>query len=251
MQSAGLYLHIPFCEKKCGYCDFYSVTATNQIDRYLTAIKKEISLIAENYSDYSFNTVYFGGGTPTILSVKQIRTIWYELQKRLAIQHPAEITIEANPGTINFQMMLELKMLGFNRLSLGVQSFHATDLKILGRIHGINDILGSFEAARKAGFNNINLDLLNAFPGLTLKRFEASLNAAVQLEPEHISCYNLIYERGTPFYKKLESGLFQQLSETEEAEYLIRTIDILDNAGYSAYEISNYSKSPEFYCQHN
>lgn len=249
--EAGLYIHIPFCEKKCDYCDFYSITLLDQIEGFVQALQNEIEIHAHYFKNYTFKTLFWGGGTPSLLNEKQIAQIWDSLKLNFHFKDEAEITIEANPGTLNSSKLYFLKDLGFNRLSLGVQSFVPGELTFLGRIHSVNDIYKSFYDARDAGFSNINIDLMTAFPGITLRSFRKSLNKALQLKPEHISCYTLIFEPGTVFYKKMRRGKLIPVDEDEEASYYEIASEVLQTNGYLHYEISNFSLGEKYICKHN
>lgn len=249
--KAGLYIHVPFCEKKCEYCDFYSITRLDQTDSFVQALDKEMEIRAPDFSDYSFETIFLGGGTPSLLNENQMQQIWQSLQTHFSFALLPEVTLEANPGTLSFPKLRFLNELGFNRLSLGVQSFHDSELAFLGRIHSAAEVYESYGAARDAGFTNINIDLMTAFPGITLQSFESSLAAAVQLQPEHISCYTLIFEPGTPFYKKMRQGKLTPLAEEEEASYYRTASEVLKAHGYLHYEISNFARSEEHICRHN
>jgi oxygen-independent coproporphyrinogen-3 oxidase len=251
MTSAGIYIHIPFCQRKCGYCDFYSLTKLQDRSGYLTALLTEIELVAKKYPDMIFDSIYLGGGTPTLLSAEQIRMIWESLNNHFSIEEVGEFTIEANPGTVDITKLAKLRKMGFNRLSIGAQAFNESDLEFLERIHSPQDIYQSVRNARQAGFNNINLDLITAFQGLTVKKFENSLRQTVSLNPEHISCYSLIFETGTPFYDRWQTGEMEPLNPDESVAFLDVCSKILSGAGYTAYEISNYAKSEKLQCQHN
>jgi len=251
ISPAGIYIHIPFCEKKCEYCDFYSITQLNQINQFIDALLIEIDLRSQDYSDKSFHTVFLGGGTPSILTEAQIEKICSSLRAQFLIAADAEVTFEANPGTISFEKLEYFKALGFNRLSMGVQSFNEKELQFLGRIHTVKQVYESFENARKAGFNNVNIDLMTAFPGLAHHSFRKSLNECVNLDSEHISCYTLIFEPGTPFYEKMDSGQLIRLSEELEYEYYILAQKILQENGYKQYEVSNFAKGDKYICRHN
>jgi len=251
MQNAGLYIHIPFCEKKCGYCDFYSITTLQRRGDFISALCREMELIAPHYSHLRFDTIFLGGGTPSILDMEQLSEIWDRLHSSFAIESEGEFTIESNPGTLTADKLAALRRLGFNRLSMGVQSFQEEDLKFLGRIHNVQDVYNNFDAARKAGFENINLDLMTAFPGLTRKRFENTLEQAASLRPEHISCYTLIFEPRTPFYARMKRGELQPLTEESESQFYETANDFLSVRGYSAYEISNFSSTKDWRCKHN
>lgn len=246
-----MYIHIPFCVKKCGYCDFYSITQLDLIDEFVDALIKEMSLVAPTHASLTFDTVYLGGGTPSLLNNRQLETIWNSLHQHFEIHPQGEFTIEANPGTLDEAKLHFIKKLGLNRLSLGAQSFHSSELSFLERIHSVTDIMENFNAARQAGIDNINVDLITAFPGLTLDRFRNTLEQAITLDCEHISCYTLILEAHTEFYKKYEKGEYNPLSSDQEADFYELVNEILEKAGYHAYEISNFVRDPSRQCQHN
>ncbi len=250
-QTPGLYIHIPFCRQKCGYCDFYSVTSLEKIDRFCEALLQEFQLMGPRFAGICFRTVYLGGGTPSLLTEEQFARIWEALIRSFCIAPDGELTLEANPGTLTVEKLRFFRELGFNRLSLGVQSFNPEELRFLGRMHSVADVLASVAAAREAGFENVNLDLMTAFPGLSPDSFKRSLEQAIALQPEHISCYTLIFEPGTPFYRRMERGELAPVSEEEEAAYYEMARSILGAAGYQSYEISNFARRPEFRCQHN
>jgi putative oxygen-independent coproporphyrinogen III oxidase len=251
MNKAGLYLHIPFCLKKCGYCDFYSITRLQQQNDFTEALVQEMGLLSPQYKHLEFDTIYLGGGTPSLLSTKQLEYIWLNIQNYFTVSPQGEFSIEANPGTIDQERLSALRQAGFNRLSLGVQSFYESDLNFLGRIHSVREIYEGFESARQAGFENINVDLISAFPGLTGERFQSTLQKAAELRPEHISCYTLIFEPNTPFYRRLKLGELQSLSADEEAGFIEISNQELLKRGYTTYEISNYAISVDYFCQHN
>jgi oxygen-independent coproporphyrinogen-3 oxidase len=251
MQNAGLYLHIPFCERKCGYCDFFSVTTLDFRDQFVKSLLREIEMISPLYRHLNFDTIFIGGGTPSLLTAHQLSQIWDALDKSFHIVQTGEFTIEANPGTLDKEKLQNFREIGFNRLSMGAQSFNPEDLKFLERIHSVEDIYQNFEAARDAGFANINMDLMTAFPGLTPKKFLFTLQETVSLQPEHISCYTLIFEPGTPFYRKMNRGKLVQLENEQEAEFYQITLDYLNEHGFTAYEISNFSRDKQWKCRHN
>ena len=250
-QLAGIYVHIPFCVKKCGYCDFYSITRLDSIDEFVSALVTEIQLTAPAYDSLCFDTIYMGGGTPSLLNDSHLQTIWDSLHHHFHIQPEGEFTIEANPGILDLAKLSFLWKLGFNRLSLGAQSFHQSDLSFLERIHSVDDIINNFEASRWAGFENINIDLMTAFPHLSKDRFRYSLEQVIALGPEHVSCYTLILEPNTKFYRRFEKGEFTPFNSDQEADFYEMTIQILDHAGFPAYEISNFAREMRWQCQHN
>ena len=245
------YIHIPFCVRKCAYCDFLSFPAeTGEQRRYVDALRGEIR---SRRAAVSVDTVFIGGGTPSVLPAEWITEILEELRGSFAVSRDAEISIEVNPGTADVEKLRIYREAGINRISFGCQSFHDEELRLLGRIHSESDISESVKAAREAGFTNINLDLMSGIPGQTLRSWEETLLQAVASDPEHISAYSLIIEKGTPFHEWYgrEGPIFPSLPD-EETERLMyeRTAEILREAGYRQYEISNYAKEG-YACRHN
>ncbi len=251
VQPAGLYIHIPFCQQKCEYCDFYSITTLELMDGFVEALLREIALRAPQFQEFRFTTVFFGGGTPSLLSETHWERIWKALHHHFTILPEGEFTLEANPGTVDREKLQFLRGLGLNRISFGAQSFNESELRFLRRIHDATAIRESVHAAREAGFTNVNLDLMTAFPGITPQSFQYSLEEAVALQPEHISCYTLIFEPGTVFYKRMERGELHPLSEEEEIRYYQQAESFLHQHGYHQYEISNFARGKAFRCQHN
>lgn len=250
METLGVYIHIPFCVQKCVYCDFLSAPATKEKQQmYVAALKREIEQEAKNYSDFMVNTVFFGGGTPSILEALDIAECLTLLRKKYHISEDAEITIEMNPGTANAKKLLGLRKAGVNRLSIGLQSARNEELKLLGRIHTWEDFLCTFEMARNAGFTNINVDLMSALPGQNCKTWEDTLEKVLALKPEHISAYSLIIEEGTVLFDRLDQ--YPPIPTEEEDRFMYqRTKQILREHGYERYEISNYAKKG-FESHHN
>ncbi|RMG31461.1 MAG: radical SAM family heme chaperone HemW [Methanobacteriota archaeon] len=246
-----MYIHIPFCQEKCGYCDFYSITQLDLMDEFVEALLSEIELRAPQFSGMVFTTLYMGGGTPSLLWEEQLQHIWEALHRNFSIESAGEFTIEANPGTLSPSKLTFFKSLGFNRLSMGVQSFNPDELRFLGRIHSVEEVYENFHQARAAGFKNINIDLMTAFPGITPQSFNNSLTEVVRLRPEHVSCYTLIFEPGTQFYKRMKAGELHPLTDEEEASYYLLAKEILGEVGYTQYEISNFALGNEYFCQHN
>ncbi len=248
----GLYLHIPFCEQKCAYCDFYSVTALNDRDRFVKALCREIQLTAQKYTGKEvYDTIYFGGGTPSLLSARQIGRILETLHLHFAVSDRAEITLEANPGTMEQQMFKEFFAAGVNRLSLGVQSFNDDELRFLGRIHNADQARSALRRARQAGFQNLSVDLIFALPGQTPDTWQKNMREAFAFHPEHISAYNLIFEPGTPFYTQWQSGRILAQTEEREIDFWNLTLDTMEAGGYEAYEVSNFARSAAYYSRHN
>ncbi len=250
--NPGIYLHIPFCERKCGYCDFYSVTALQDKGLFIQALLQEIEQVGATVSTTAvFDTIYFGGGTPSLLTPEELASILQTLRKQFTISSDCEITLEANPGTVVESYLAAYRALGVNRLSIGMQSFNEGELRLLERIHSADEALRTFALARKTGFTNISIDLIYALPGQTKKQWKATLEQAVQLQAEHISAYNLIFEEGTPFYVRKQRGLLQAKSEEEELDFFFSTNSYLEKHGYPAYEVSNFARAPQFYSRHN
>jgi oxygen-independent coproporphyrinogen III oxidase len=245
----GIYIHIPFCHRKCGYCDFNSYAGLDAlVAPFVDALHREIE--RSPYAGARFDTVFFGGGTPTYLDGTTLVGILEHLTRRFAIAADAEITCEANPGSVSLEQLRTLRQAGFNRLSFGVQSFHPDELRRMERIHTPDEVVQGVEWARAAGFANLNLDLIFALPQQTLERWEASLQQAIALQPEHLSLYALMLEPNTRFYHLYQKGkLHLPDDETQVAMYRLaqqRTAQ----AGYLQYEISNYAL-PGYECQHN
>ena len=251
----GLYVHIPFCVKKCNYCDFLSAPADDVTkERYVDVLCKEIEGYKELTKGYGLVTVYFGGGTPSVLSVSQLEQLLDTIQHCFAIDMAAaEITMEVNPGTVTKEKLKRYRELGINRLSIGVQSAKEEELKLLGRIHSFEDAKNTVQWAREAGFTNISLDLISALPGQTLSGYMENVEAILSLNPEHISSYSLIIEETTPFYELYAEGKEKEGDlpdeETDRAMYAY-TKERLAQAGFERYEISNYAK-PGYESRHN
>jgi len=248
--SGGLYVHVPFCERKCVYCDFFSVESLEPIEEYLSALEEEIRLSADAVRGMHASTVYLGGGTPSLLSPAQLDRVLAGLCEQVPFEPGAEITLEVNPGTVNLQSLRDMRRLGFNRLSIGIQSFDDAELRFLGRIHTADDARRCISDARAAGFDNISLDLIVSLPGQDDERCETSLREAVSLEPQHISAYTLIVEDHTPLSQWVKAGQVKPNDEHREADLYEKTMAILDRAGYEHYEVSNYAR-PGFRSKHN
>ena len=244
-KDLGIYVHIPFCVKKCDYCDFLSGVATPEEQaNYIRILAKEIRSYEALDSLYTVRTVYLGGGTPSILAKDQVEHIFRVLRQHFTIREDAEITIEANPGTLTAEKLRAYRGCGINRISIGLQSPVDKELKLLGRIHTYADFLDSYDLARKAGFDNINVDLMQSLPRQTVEGWETSLEKVAALGPEHISAYSLTIEEGTPFHERYTSfdGQRQLPSEKADRAMYHRTKEILEEHGYHRYEISNYAK---------
>lgn len=241
-----LYIHIPFCVRKCAYCDFLSGPADYEAQRsYKEALIREIEHV-ESFADSEVSSIFIGGGTPSVFSEQWMAEVLEKVYTHFTVRQDAEISIEANPGTVNLKKLAVYRQAGINRISFGCQSADNRELKMLGRIHTWEEFLESFSMAREAGFSNINVDLMSGLPGQSLQSWEESLHKTAQLKPEHISAYSLIVEEGTPFAsQKLELP-----EEEEERKMYERTREILEDWGYHQYEISNYAR-PGRECRHN
>ena len=247
----GLYIHIPFCVRKCEYCDFLSWSEPSRADRtaYAAALCREISAAAETFPKADVDTIFIGGGTPTTLSPEDLSMIMNHVRGTFHVLPEAEITMEMNPGTYSEGMIAFVKE-HLTRVSIGLQSARNEELRRLGRIHTYEEFENCYRSLRNAGVDNINIDLMSALPGQSLQSWEYTLRKVIGLDPEHISAYSLIIEEGTPFYDLYESGKLNLPEEDEEREMYHLTKTILSAAGYERYEISNYAKSG-FACRHN
>lgn len=264
-----IYVHIPFCVRKCAYCDFLSFTGNQQMQReYAEKLMEEIECQSARTGEYQVVSVFIGGGTPSILNAGDMAAILHSLQKHFEILPDAEITMEANPGTVTTEGLSCYREAGVNRISIGLQSADDKELRYLGRIHTFDEFLKSYQRVRMAGFDNVNVDLISCVPGQTLESWKNTLKKVTMLKPEHISAYSLIVEEGTPYYDRygahveLEScsmtrdercrlmALPDLPDEEEEREMYYLTRDFLKEQGYEQYEISNYSKTG-YECRHN
>ena len=245
----SIYIHIPFCVRKCLYCDFLSSPADDKTkEAYFQALLVQIREEAKQYAMYRVETVFMGGGTPSVLPAENIAKLLKVLREFYDVAEDAEISIEVNPGTVSKEKLAVYRNAGVNRLSIGLQSANDRELKLLGRIHTLEDFKKAYEEAVKSGFNNINIDLMSAIPQQTVQSYQETLQTILGLEPPptHISAYSLIIEEGTPFFENLPELPDE---ETDRELYKI-TNDILRKSGYHRYEISNYAK-PGFECRHN
>jgi len=249
--SAGLYIHIPFCQSLCLYCDFYSkVGSAAEIERFLPAAGKEAEINGAQYPDYRYNTVFLGGGTPSILESNQIERLFESLRRALIISDNAEITIECNPSSLSRELLNAYKSIGITRVSLGVQSFNDMHLKRLGRAHSSSEAVAAFELARRGGFDNISIDLIYGLPDQTIAEWSEDIEQAVKLCPEHISAYNLIIEEETHFGKLHRQGGLNLPPDYVQESMYTELNEMLGKAGYGRYEISNFARSG-YECRHN
>lgn len=251
MKSIGLYIHIPFCVKKCGYCDFTSYTGNEyQIDEYLDYLEKELNLYSEGNLIEGVQTIFIGGGTPSILSPIQLERLFSIVRAKLDMSGVVEYTMESNPGSLTREKLEVMKAGGLNRLSIGLQASQDYLLKFLERVHSYDEFLESYTLARNIGFENINIDLMFAYQGQTLDDWKQTLSRVVELEPDHISAYSLIIEEGTKFYSMYQTGKLTDYDEDAYVQMYRYTIDYLAGKGYKQYEISNFAKEDRE-CRHN
>jgi oxygen-independent coproporphyrinogen-3 oxidase len=248
-EQAGLYIHIPFCASKCGYCSFYSIKSLNLIPDFIDALKKEIKFYRKFFK--SFDTVYFGGGTPSLLKPQQLETILKTVSKFYRIDPHAEITIEVNPGDVSLEYFQSLRSLGINRLNIGIQSFDDNILQFLGRRHNSAEAITAISDARRAGFTNIGIDLMHGINYQNIKSWKATLQKALSFTPEHISCYQLSLAPKTPLYQTYQEEGVKLPSNEKQAKYFFTTSEILENAGYLHYEVSNFACNEKFRSKHN
>ena len=251
MEETALYVHIPFCDHKCIYCDFYSIITSDNINNFLQAIKKEIEFYSYKYSSARyFSSIFFGGGTPSLMNPDYIGDIISTLRDHFRIADNAEITMETNPGTVDKNKLDMFRKIGINRLSFGVQSFHNDELKFLTRIHDKETAIRAVNEAKEVGFDNISIDLIFNLPKQTKEKWKQNLETALSLPIKHISTYSLILERGTILNKMILDGKFTLQGEDYDAELYEITIDYLTALGFEQYEVSNFAKSG-FECRHN
>jgi len=253
-QHLSAYFHIPFCETKCVYCDFYSIADRSSKSNFVELICKEIDLKIKAHPELigcNLKTIFFGGGTPSLLSPKELSSIISQIKKYFTIDKNVEFTLECNPGTVSVEKLSGYRELGVNRLSFGVQSFNEDELRWLSRIHNADDARNAIKLAQKAGFDNVSLDLMFALPGQTMEKLSFSLDEALTLGTDHISAYNLTVEEGTPLNRMVKLGQVGEMAQEEAAELFEFVQTKLSDAGFGQYEISNYAMSPEKRAKHN
>ena len=240
--TLGLYIHIPFCKQKCVYCDFYSLAGNeSRMDDYTAALCSHIAALAPRAAAHTVDTVYFGGGTPSYLGEVRLRRILGMIFQHYAVADAAEITFEANPDSAQDPSSLkQLRAAGFNRISLGMQSADDAELQEIGRIHTHAQACTAVAAAREAGFDNLSLDLIYGLPRQTMERWQANLAAAVALEPQHLSCYGLKVEPGTPLFARRDTARLPD--DDAQADFYLYTVDYLAQQGYRQYEVSNFAR---------
>lgn len=253
MQALELYIHIPFCVRKCYYCDFLSgVSDENRREEYVKALLTEIRMCAGECEKYTVTSIFIGGGTPSLMQGARIERILEEIRRGYVLDKGVEITIEMNPGTVDEEKLAAYKRAGINRLSIGLQSAENEELKKIGRIHTWEQFLHTWQLVRNMGFQNVNVDIMSALPGQSVAGYERTLQRVLSLPdpPEHISAYSLIVEEGTDFYRRQEEGKLDLPGEDEDRQMYHLTKKLLAEKGYERYEISNYAK-PGFACAHN
>lgn len=247
---AGLYIHVPFCAKRCLYCDFFSNTEMKYKEAYVSAVIREMEMRREYIGNEPVETIYFGGGTPSQLEAADFEKIFDAIYRLFDTKNCTEITLEANPDDITPEYMASLRPLPFNRISMGVQSFNPDDLRFLNRRHNREQAIQAVALCKENGISNISIDLIYGLPGQTLQAWEANLDEAIRLDVPHLSAYHLIYEEGTALHKLLEAGKVNPVSEDLSVTFFSTLIDRLTLAGYQHYEISNFAR-PGQISRHN
>lgn len=250
-KTIGIYIHVPFCRSKCYYCDFISYSGKEElINDYFEALKNELKLYTTKLKDHNIATIFIGGGTPSHVDEKYITDILKVCKEEFTLSVDAEITIEANPGTLTEQKLVTYKKAGINRISMGLQAVQAHLLKELGRIHTLDEFIDNFKSSRSIGFRNISLDLIFGLPNQTIEEWDETLSMVLNLSPEHVSCYSLKIEEGTVFGDKLSAGALVPASDELDRQMYYSAINRLTKAGFIHYEISNFSK-PGYISKHN
>jgi len=252
--NCSLYLHVPFCQKKCPYCDFFSVTDRSMIPMYVDGVCKEILLWSDMISgrvQAPMHTLYLGGGTPSVLSLSQVGRILETVYRVFDVATGAEITMEVNPGTVDAGYLSDLRRLGINRLSIGVQSFDPAKLSFLCRIHSREQVFETLAGADRAGFSNLGIDLMYALPDETLNMWQTDLDTAAGFQLPHLSCYMLTLAPATPFYDQYEKGEFSPCDPDRRSDFFVHTSQALENAGYLHYEVSSFAREKKFRSVHN
>lgn len=248
-KSIGLYIHFPFCTKKCYYCDFYSITELNLIEKFTNSLLKEMDLRFADINRPSLSSIFFGGGTPSLLNPKQMEKIFEKIYYYCDLDDNAEISVECNPNSADIEHFKSYKSLGVNRLSIGVQSFNPEELKFLQRIHSPKEAIYALEQA-VATFGNVNADFIYSVPGQTLSSLISTINTALSTGITHLSAYSLIFEEGTGLFNAMKMGRVRPAEDEDDANYYNTLVEIMLNAGFNHYEVSNYAK-PGLECRHN
>ncbi len=247
---AGIYIHIPFCRKKCFYCDFYKTTAVVKKPLFLQSLHREIDLRGPYLGGEAVGTIYLGGGTPSVLTMDELNGIMDHLHRNFRVEQDAEITMEANPDDLSAEYLRELKQSGFNRLSIGIQSFSDGDLQRMNRRHSAVQAVHSVLEAASSGFSSVSIDLIYGLPGLSLQQWEKNIRRAVKLPVNHISAYHLTYHEGTKFYDWLKAGQLREIPEDDSLAQFEMLMDITGEAGFEQYEISNFARD-KAWSKHN
>ncbi|NMA49720.1 MAG: radical SAM family heme chaperone HemW [Tissierellia bacterium] len=251
MKNIGLYIHIPFCESKCFYCDFTSIPTNNSlVEKYFDYLLKELSMASLKVKDYVVDTIFIGGGTPSILDGIKIEVLFENIRKKYALSNNPEVTIEVNPGTLDTDKTESYKRAGINRISIGIQSMNNNSLLSIGRIHNKQQVIETIKICKDLGFHNISGDLIFGLPNERIEDFKSTLQEIIKLNLSHISMYGLILEKGTKMYSWYKKGLLHLPDESEEREMYHLGIDYLEEHGYLQYEISNFAKKG-FKSKHN
>lgn len=245
----GLYIHVPFCLSKCNYCDFYSVSTIEALPTFMEALVTEMEIYRDRFEP--FDTVCLGGGTPSLLNPKQLEEILTRVRENFTLVPNPEITLESNPADPDRASLERMRGAGINRLTIGVQSFDQKILDFLGRRHSVNQAIGAIESSRHAGFTNIGLDLIYGIPGQDMDAWLDTVRCALNFEPEHLSCYQLTVEPGTPLGVRHKNGEFALPDENLLYEFFIKTAEVLEDAGYIHYEVSNFARDMSLASRHN
>jgi len=247
--EAGLYIHVPFCKTKCPYCDFYSVTDLTLVEEWLNLLIQEMEFYKDVFG--TFDTIYLGGGTPTVLSNTVLTDLFQKLRRKFSFKDNTEITVEANPDDVTPEKLELLKDLGVNRLSIGVQSFNDEELTFLKRRHSVKGTEEALHWINEAGFSNFGIDLIYGLPGQTVANWMVNLQKALPFQPTHLSCYQLTIEKTTPFGKMLKQGILQGCTEKQGRDFFLETSRFLEENGFIHYEISNFARGNGFRSHHN
>ncbi len=245
----GLYIHIPFCRNKCPYCSFFSVTSLTEKPGFLTALSREMNMYQDAFN--RIDTIYIGGGTPSVLTVKEVEELLTRIRHCFSISEDAEITMEVNPADIDLNYLKALNLMGINRLNIGIQSYDENILRFLGRRHSAVQGISALETAREAAFRNIGIDLVYAIPGQNMKSWMNTIETIKSFDIEHLSCYQLSVDPGTPLKSRRTAGEFEMPGEDMQIEFFLNTSLTLESAGYIHYEVSNFAKSMALASRHN
>ncbi len=246
----GIYVHIPFCSKKCGYCDFYSIIRLKDKSNFISALCREIILRKKELKQEKIRTIYFGGGTPSLLRIEDLKIILDTLKSECDLSYVEEFTIEVNPDDISLSYLHGLLNLGFNRLSMGIQSFNNRILAFMNRRHNVDEAINAIKISKESGFKNISLDLIYGIPNMTIEEWKKSIEIAINLNVQHISAYHLTFEPDTVFYKKLKRNELSEINESESVLQFEVLTKELKEVGFIDYEISNFCK-PDYHSKHN